>query len=120
MPGSLEATMKSFEKPLRYLAVSMLAVGCLSGLKQSTAYTPAVYFGNAIETPPQTNQPAYAAWIGTDSTWGEAFIPHETWTHVETPDWVFSPWGKWNAAHPESGIFLGVPLFAEADMGNYA
>ena len=54
----------------------------------------------------------FAAWLGADVTVGRSYLPGNSWTDLEGPDWALDPWAAWRVGQPGRLLVLNVPMAA--------
>ncbi|MFI6595996.1 glycosyl hydrolase [Nonomuraea sp. NPDC050536] len=56
--------------------------------------------------------PAFERWLGREVTVGRTYLPGDSWSGLNGPDFVLRPWAKWRAAKPGRVLAINVPMVA--------
>ncbi|MBW8484741.1 glycoside hydrolase family 26 protein, partial [Actinomadura parmotrematis] len=61
--------------------------------------------------------PAFQRWLDTPVTVGHTYLPGESWSGIEGPDYIVEPWARWKAEDPGRLLVLNVPMLEANEAG---
>ena len=54
----------------------------------------------------------FESWLGVSVSVGRAYLPGNSWTDLQGPDWALDPWTAWRSVEPGRLLVLNVPMVA--------